>query len=163
MEELNRIKPDFFYAEVAKKTNVSKDIVEEIYTKFLNRVTELSKTESKIFIKGLGTFERHPNNIFSNMYTIANYVIKNPDIFREDAITERQLTYILRMEGFFSDLEKLKTKYKYVEKSIEKFWTNSGGLEEFFDDKGRVTKDFKIKEFHLSDVSFPLEECEEFE
>lgn len=163
IEELNRIKPSYFYETVAKKTGVSKEIVEDVYNKFLARVTELSKTELKIVIKGLGTFERHPNNIFTKMYEIWAIVRSNLEYYKAGVIYEDQLNRLQSMESLISDLEKLKVKYKYVEKSIEKYWANCGGFEEFIDRQGRVRKNFETKKRGMQELSLSIEECEEFE
>jgi hypothetical protein len=163
LEELNRIKPSYFYETVAKKTGVSKEIVEDVYNKFLARVTELSKTELKIVVKGLGTFERHPNCIFTRMYEIWGVVKNSLEHYESGVIYEDQLNKLKDMESLISDLEKLKVKYKYVEKSIEKFWANCGGFEEFIDRQGRVRKDFEIKKRGMQQLPLSIEECEELE
>jgi hypothetical protein len=162
MEELNRLKPSFFYNEVAKRTGVERAIVEDIYTKYLSRVSELSKTETKLFIKGLGTFERHPNNILTRMYDIFYYINKHMEYFQAGLISPKQYAYLNKMESYMQDLEKLKFKYKYVEKSVEKYWSNCRGVEEFFDREGRIRKDFIIKEGDLREMPISLEECEDF-
>jgi len=139
MKETNKLTPEFFYERVAKKTGVSKDQVKELYSKYLNRLQEVSRLDNKIMVRGLGTFELNPKKVLSKLYALDRLL----DMARYKEIVESSeplpdwIEERLVVAGkLIKHLNQLEYKHGYIKGSVEKFWANSRRLDQFVDSKG---------------------------
>jgi hypothetical protein len=141
--QANKMTADSFYGEVSKKLGISKDVVKDIYMKYLSRVQEVARKEVKVMVRGLGTFEVHPNKAFARLYAIDRIISYKDDIYSKDVLPSWAYEKIEMGVKIIKHLEKLKHKYEFIEKSMEDFWTNQRGINKYVDHQGNYRRDFK--------------------
>lgn len=151
--EANKVTPDLFYEAVAKKTGVSKDIVKDIYMKYLGRVQEVARKDIKVMIKGLGTFQMNPNKSFGRLYAIDRLLDMYKEKFTLEETPDWMEVRLDQASGIIKNLNQLKKKYEFIERSMENFWSNSRRLKEFLDNKGH-RRDYRGKaNEHMQELS----------
>lgn len=155
MYQINKLTPDFFYKEVAKKVGVDEEIVKDIYLKYLNRLQDLSKTETKIMVRGLGTFELDPKKLIYNLYTMDGKIYNQMNLFLNDCVDRPKwiLSTLDTIQILIKKVNQLKTKYGFIERSMENFWANSRGIKELFDNEGNYRRHFEKENGDLSELS----------
>lgn len=149
--EANKITPEFFYESVAKKMGVSKDIVKDIYTKYLSRVQEVSKKDLKIMIRGLGSFQVNPNKAFGRLYAIDRLIDKY--WHEEEGLPDWVIERANQASELIKNLNTLKKKYEFIEGSMEKFWANQRRLAEFLDNQGNRREYIRKENANLQQLS----------
>lgn len=161
MYQANKLTPDFFYETVAKKTGVTVEVVKTIYSKYLNRLEELSRTEAKIMVRGLGSFELDPKKLIYNLYVLDRKIYAYYSQYINDCVDRPYwvLDRLDKVQKIIKHINQLKSKYAFIEGSMEKFWSNSRGIKELFDHKGDYRVNFTKTDGDLSNL--PEEEWDE--
>jgi len=158
-EEKNKLTPEFFFADVAKKNKVDVKIVRELYNNYLKRVLECVKTERKVMVRGLGTLQFDERKLLKVLYLFGDFLNKYPEKFI-DSITFKHDLWYKEMSKVYKELLKLKPLkgYEYIEGSLQKLRLNYGRIEELFDNKGNCRRDFIIKNEDMPWMFTVLEE-----
>tara|TARA_R110000868_G_scaffold311513_3_gene572517 strand:+ start:1000 stop:1494 length:495 start_codon:yes stop_codon:yes gene_type:complete len=158
-EKISKVYPAFFFEEVAKKNRVDVKVVEELYHHYTQRVKFCLRTEPKVVMKGLGTFEYTPGKLLKYMYNFAKYLDRHPTSFA-DVILKKHDAWYTDISEIYKELLKLNQTYEYIKGSIEKLRLNYRRFEEFFDNKGNRRRNFEIENGEMQTVSIQLSECE---
>ena len=158
-EKISKVYPAFFFEEVAKKNRVDVKVVEELYHHYTQRVKFCLRTEPKVVMKGLGTFEYTPGKLLKYMYNFAKYLDKHPTAFIE-SVSGKHSSWYTNMSKIYKELLKLNQTYEYIKGSIEKLRVDYRRFEELFDNEGNCRRSFKIEDGEMQDMSIQLSECE---
>lgn len=160
-EEKNKINVDFFYDSVAKKLGLPREIVKDVYTKYLTRVQQVAKRDNKVMMKGLGTIEIDPKKLLAKLYAFDKTYEKYREAFESDEL-ERDLYYAVQVTSkALKRLKEITKKYDFVERYIQDIRSNNGGVEKLFDNNGNCRKDFREKDIDLQQLSVSVGECED--
>lgn len=151
--QTNKLTPEFFYESVAKKTGVPKEIVKDVYSKYLSRVQEVARKEKKIMIKGLGTFQMSPNKVIARLHLCHNSILDHPEGYFAEEMELVYYTRIVQASEYLKHLNQLKIKYEHIEKSLENIWSNQRGLPEFLTREGVYRRDIRKKDDGLQQLS----------
>lgn len=161
VEQRNRLTPEYFYPEVAKKFGVPVELVRDIYTKYLSKIVATAKEDNKVFIKGLGSFERDPKKLIGQLHKFDRIYEKVPQEFENDELEPRFFSLINTTSRYYKQLLEIKKKYEFVERYIQDIRANNGGVEKLFDNEGNCRRSFSKKNIHLQELPIQLEECED--
>lgn len=151
--EASIVLPDYFYDKVAKELGLSTVIVQRVYAAYQKKLVEALKTEAHIYVRGLGTLTMKPLTALGKMHE---------KLEKAKAIAERKgTTYDMAIHGCFQTishhwlkLNQLKSKYEFIEGSLEKFRSNLGGFEKFFDHDGYYKGNSPTEDENLQELSF---------
>jgi hypothetical protein len=150
--QTNKLTPDYFYEAVAKKTGVPKDVVKDVYNKYLSRVQELGRTETKIMIKGLGTFQLSPSKLLAKVYNTHNVILHCYDAFTAAELEPWAYEKLEKTSVILKKLNQLKKKYEFIERSLEDIWSDQRGIAEFLDNQGNYRRDIKKADGNLQQL-----------
>lgn len=152
MKEINKLTPEFFFESVAKKSGVSVNEVRILYNHYINRVKQCLRTDKKVRVTGLGTFELHPLKMLGKLYRFGEYLDRHPDYFR-DIIWEQHDIWYREVAGYYKQLLTLKPKYEYIDGSLEKLRQHSRRIEELIDNEGNRRRSFETTHERLLPMS----------
>lgn len=145
--EINRLTPEYFFPIVSKKTGVSIEIIRELYGFYLKRVQECTKTENKIFMRGLGTIQLSAGKSLHELYIFGRMLDIHPDILIEGEPQESKYVGVYHYTSdIYQRLLKAKVKYPYIEKSILKLKEVHVRIGDLFNLDGTCKLEFEIKE-----------------
>lgn len=159
MEERNKVTPDYFYTEVSKKVGVPRELVKDIYEKYLARVKQCTKADVKVIMKGLGTIEANPKGLLANLHAFNRYYDRSADLFLNNQLPPATYKYIQKTSVIIKRLNQTLKKYVFLKKYFEYFWRNPGGINELFDNQGNCRRDFRIQDENLRELPIQFRIC----
>lgn len=160
--EPNKVTPDYFYERVAKKVGLPRALVKDIYEKYLTRVTEMCKIDTKINMIGLGSITVDTRKHLHRLHSFNRLYARDPSLFDSDEVQEWLYRYIKNTSKVIKNLIIVTDqKYDYLKRYLEDTRADSTGIKELFDNEGNCRRDFRIKDKNMQELSIQLGECED--
>lgn len=156
----NYVLPDYFYLKVANDLDLPREVVEKVYRSYLKKINESLETEGNIYVKSLGNFTVDPNRVMDVMYRTLKKA--NAEYDKENCINDKVIELLKKIDINQKKIDQVQKKYEYkwelIERSLEKFRSNLGRFEKFFDNKGHYRGDSIEENSDLQQLSIQEEE-----
>lgn len=160
-EERNKVTPEYFYDSVAKKTGVSREVVKDIYSKYLSRIVDVARVDSKIVIKGLGRLELDPKKTMAHLYKFNINMLKYQEAFDSGSLGPTLQSQVEKTSRILKHLKKLEKVHGFIKGYIQDFRANHRRFDELFDNEGNCRKSFQSKNEDMQELPIQLGECED--
>lgn len=144
--------PDYFYEKVANDMGLPRTVVDRVYSAYQRKLVEALKTEAHVYVKDLGTITLKPNTALAMMHKKLESA--------ESKFQRVQTTYDIKINDYLAfisnlwlKLNQMKDTYEYIERGLEKFRSNLGRFEEFFDNDGNYKGNRKRENEDMQELS----------
>lgn len=143
MIEENRLTLEYFYPAVAKRTGVHIDIVRDVYKNYVKRIQECLKTEKKVMMRGLGSFQLNINKMLNILKRFGKFAENHPEVY-ETSASEKYDRYYNDMSKMYKEILTLTDKETNAHERLDEVRGAYPKLKELLDKEGNKLKQYTI-------------------
>lgn len=138
IQETNKLKPDYFFSEVAKEFGIDKDVVSNIYSKYTIELIKAMDKYPVLNIYGLGRFETNHKKVIRLLNVSRKFLDKKIAIIDTGIVndtTYNKIEYVKKLVENVFYIAKIK-KLTYVKVSFNDLRNRSVFFSNYFDENG---------------------------